>query len=96
MGGLKKELGPMSSRRTRGFRATEGSTESSALLFGIEAVLRPKAAKKSGKWYREVEAADFFMARLHRGEVEKNWLRHVAQDAKSGDKGRGRGGGQPY
>ena len=41
---------------------TEGSTDSSPLLFGVDTVLRPRAAKKSGKWYRGVvDAADRFM-----------------------------------
>ena len=34
------------------FQVTEGSTESSSLLFGVERVLWPRPAKKSGKWYR--------------------------------------------
>ena len=38
----------------RVFQATEGSTDSSPLLFGEETVLCPWAAKKSGKWYRGV------------------------------------------
>ena len=46
----------------RVFQATEGSTDSSPLLFGVDTVLRPRAAKKSGKWYRGVvDAADRFM-----------------------------------
>ena len=40
-----------------------------------------------------VEAADCFMARQHRGEAERSWIRHVAQDAKNGGKGGGGGGG---
>ena len=36
----------------RVFRATEGSTESVPLVFGVETVLWPPAAKKDGKWYR--------------------------------------------
>ena len=61
-------------------------------------MLRPRAAKKSGKLYRGlVEAADCFMARWHRDEVQRSRLRHAAEDAKNGDKGRaGGGGGQPY
>ena len=48
----------------RVFRATEGSTESVPLVFGIETVLWPTAAKKGGKWYRGVvEAAECFMTR---------------------------------
>ena len=43
----------------RVFRATEGSTESVPLVFGVETVLWPTAAKKGGKWYRGVvEAAE--------------------------------------
>ena len=34
------------------------------------------------------------MARWHRGEAQKSRLRHAAEDAKNGDKGRGEG--QPY
>ena len=69
------------------FKATQGSTESSPLLFGVETVLWPRAAKKSGKWYRGVvEAADGFMTRWQRLEAEKSWIRHAAEDAKSGDK----------
>ena len=58
------------------------------MLFAAEAVLWPRAAKKSGKWYRGVvDAADCFIVRWHRGGAERSWLRHGAQDAKSGDKG---------
>ena len=59
-------------------------------------MLWPRATKKSGKWYLGfVDAANRFVARWHRGEAEKSWLRHAAEDAKSGDKGkpRRRGGG---
>ena len=79
----------------RVFQATEGSTDSSPLLFGVEAVLWPRAAK-SGKWYRGVvDAADRFMTRWHKGEAEKSWRRHAAENAKNGDKGKtwGRGEG---
>ena len=49
----------------RVFQATEGSTDSSPVLFGVETVLWPKAAKKSGTWYLGiVDAADRFMAVL--------------------------------
>ena len=62
------------------FRATEGSqvrvdacsgfkrrpTESVPLVFGVETVLWPTAAKMGGKWYRRVvEAAECFMTRWH-------------------------------
>ena len=36
------------------FRATEGSTESVPLVFGVETVLLTTAAMKGGKWYRGV------------------------------------------
>ena len=72
------------------FRATEGSTKSVPLVFGVETVLWPTAAKKGGKWYRGVvEAAECFMTRWHRDEAESSWLRHATEDAKSDDKGRG-------
>ena len=57
----------------RVFEATEGSTDSSPLLFGVETVLWPRAAKKGGSWHRGVvDAADRFMTIWHRGEVEKS------------------------
>ena len=46
------------------FRATEGSTESVPLVFGVETVQWPTAAKKGGKWCRGVvEAVECFMTR---------------------------------
>ena len=73
----------------RVFRATEGSTESVPLVFGVETVLWSTAAKKGGEWYRGVvEAAECFMTRWHRDEAESSWLRHTTVDAKSDDKGR--------
>ena len=54
-------------------QANEGSTDSSPLLFGVETVIWPRAAKKSGKWYRGVvDAADRFMTRWQKGEAEKS------------------------
>ena len=41
----------------RVFRATEGSTESSPLVFGVDTVLWPTAAKNGEKWYRRVVVA---------------------------------------
>ena len=85
----------------RVFEATEGSTNSSPLLFEVETVLWPRAAKNSGNWHRGiVDAADGFMTRWHRGEAEKSWQRLTAEDAKSSSNqgkpgGRGRGE-QPY
>ena len=59
------------------------------MVFGVETVLWPTAAKKGGKWYRGVvEAAECFMTRWHRDEAESSWLRHTTEDAKSDDKGR--------
>ena len=79
------------------FRGTEVSAERFILVFGVETVLCPTAAK-SGKWYGGVvEAAECFMARWPRDEAENSWLRHAAEDANIDDTGRGeRGGGQPY
>ena len=73
----------------RVFRATDGSTEGVPLVFGVENVLWPTAAKKGGKWYRRVvEAVECFITRWHRDEVEGSWLRHATQDAKRDDKRR--------
>ena len=79
------------------FRATDGSTESVLLVFGVETVLWPTAAKKGGRWYRGVvEAAECFMTRWRecfmtrwQDEAESTRLRHTTEDAKSDDKGRG-------
>ena len=80
----------------RVFQATEGSTDSSPLLFVVKTVLWPRAAEKSGKWcLGVVEAADRLMKRWHKGEAEKSWLRHAAEDAKTGDK-RKPEGREPY
>ena len=82
----------------RVFRATEKSTKSVHLVFGVETVLWPTAAKKGGKWYqRVVEAAGCFTTRWHRDEAESSWLRHTTQDAKSDHKGMGgEKGREPY
>ena len=81
----------------RVFRAIKGSTESVPLVFGVETMLWPTAAKKGGRWYRGVvEAAKCFMTRWHRDEAESSYRRHAKGDAKSDDKGRGVGEGQPY
>ena len=61
------------------------------MVFGVETVLSPTAAKEGGQGYRGVvEAAECFM-RWHRGEAESSWLRHAAEDAKSDDKENGGG-----
>ena len=36
----------------RVFRADEGSTERVPLMFGVEPVIWPMAAKKGGNWFR--------------------------------------------
>lgn len=55
------------------FGATEGSTQSSPLLFGVGrccGVLWPTVAKNSGKWYQGVaEAMDCLMARWRNNEA---------------------------
>ena len=64
------------------------------MVFGVETVIWPTAAKKGGKWYRGVvEAAECFMTRWHRDETESSWLRHATED-KSDDKGRRARGGR--
>ena len=76
-----------------------GSTEYLLLVFGLETMLWPTAAKKGGKWYRGVvKAAECFMTRSHRDEADSSWPRHATEDAKSDHKGRarGQGEGQPY
>ena len=71
-------------------RATEGSTENSPVVFGVETVLWHTAAKKGGRWYRGVvESVECFMAGWHRDEAECSWLRHAAEDTKSNDKEKG-------
>ena len=56
--------------------------DSSPLLLGVEAVLRRVG---SGSWGM-VDAAGRFITRWHRGDAEKSWLRHAAEDAKTSDK----------
>ena len=59
-------------------RATDGSMESSRLLFGEHTMYSPTAAKTVGKWYREVvEAAPCFMARWHGDEAGRSELDDV-------------------
>ena len=73
------------------FQATEGSTESSPLLFGVETVFWPSAANKGGKWYPGVfGAVECFMARWHRDEAQRSRVRQAAEDARNGDTGGGR------
>ena len=75
----------------REFRATEGSTEYSPLVFRVEAALWSTAAKKAGKWYRGfLEAAERFMARWHEDEAQLSRQRRAF--AVGGAQGNGGGG----
>ena len=54
------------------FRATDGSTEDSPSIFGIETVLWPTAAKQWGKWYNGVVVgAERLMVEWHQHEAKK-------------------------
>ena len=64
------------------------------MLLGVETVLWPRVAKRSGKWHTGVfQAADCFMARWHRDEALRSRLCQGAEDIRNGDRG-GRGGGR--
>ena len=92
----QKITGPNVERATSGsFKPPKGPRKAPlSLLFGVETVFWPRAAKKSEKWYRGiVKAAECFMARCHTDEAQRSRRRHAAEDAKSGDKGREREGG---
>ena len=82
----------------RVLEATEGSTDNSPLLLGVDTVLWPRAAKKNGNWHRGIVGeADRFMTRWHRGEAEKSWQRLTEEEARrSSTQGApgGRGGGK--
>ena len=53
------------------------------MVFGVETVLWPTAAKKGGKCYRgDVEAAECFMTRWHRDKAKSSWLRHATEDPR--------------
>ena len=43
---------------------------------------------------RRHDAEGRFMKRVHRGEAEKSWVRHAAEDSNSREKGKP-GGGAP-
>ena len=89
----QEDVGPSLVDDVAVFRAKEGSTDTSPLLFGVQSVRWPTAAKQAGKWYRGmVKAADSFMARWHRAKMEKSWLRHANEGTNK--KGEGGGGGQ--
>ena len=69
-GGQEKNWAQCLADDLRVFQATEGSTGSPPLLFGIETVLWPRAAQKNGKWYRGVaEAANCFIARWYKDKA---------------------------
>lgn len=86
-------LGPVSSRRPQGVWSHRGN-HTIPLVFGVETVLWPTAAKKGGKWYRRVvEAAECFMARYHTDEVESTWFRHAAEMPRAMTKRNGGDGG---
>ena len=46
------------------------------------------AKNRRGRCRGVFDPAARFMARWHRGEAKKSWLRHAAEDAKSSDKGK--------
>ena len=65
------------------------------MLVGAETVLWPRAAKKSGNWYRGVvDATDRFTRTCHRGETGRSWLLHEGVDATSSSEGELKGGGR--
>ena len=64
------------------------------MLFGVETVLWPRAAKKSGNWHRGiVDAADRLMTRWHRGEWKELVTPHSKRASRAGIKGNRRDGG---
>ncbi|MEP3868643.1 MAG: hypothetical protein ABJM32_09625, partial [Parasphingorhabdus sp.] len=75
----------------RVFKATEGSTEDSPLVFGVGTALWPTAAKQTGKWYRGIlEAAEQFMGRWHEAEAKLSRQRRAsAAGSVRGNGGRG-------
>ena len=76
----------------KAYDATEGSTEHSKLVFGLEAKTRTVAAKKAGTWNREVlEAAERFMAKCH--EIEGTLSRNRHASATGGPQGNRKVGG---
>ena len=76
----------------KAYDATEGSTEHSKLVFGLETKTRTVAAKKAGTWNREVlEAAERFMAKCH--EIEGTLSRNRHASATGGPQGNRKVGG---
>ena len=73
----------------REFRPTEGSTENSPVMLGVETALWSTATKKAGKWYRGVlEVAERFMVRWHEDEAQLSGKRREsAVGAAQGNNG---------
>ena len=78
---------------TKVFRATEGSTVLTPLVFGVETAVWTVAAKKAGKWYRGfLEAGEQFTVKWQTGEAELSRQRHAF--LMGGTLGSGKGGEQ--
>ena len=76
----------------KAYDATEGSTEHSKLVFGVEDEVWTVAAKKAGKCYRGVlEAAERFMAKWN--EIEATLSRNRHASATGVPQGNRKGGG---
>ena len=77
--------------KLREFRATEGATEHSPLVFGVVTALWSTAEKNAEKWYRGVlEAAERFMVKWHEDEAQLNRQRRESTvGGAEGDRGRG-------
>lgn len=82
----RKELGSTSGRRPQGVSSHRGIHVK--LPFAVRSRGSVTAGwlhtRKSGSGQGVVEVAELFHC-----ETERGWLRHAAQDAKSGDEGRG-------
>ena len=72
------------------FRATEGSTEHSPFVFGLETAVWTLATKKAGKGYRGVlEAAERLMVSWHNDGADPSRQRHAS--VVGGAQGNGKG-----
>ena len=98
-------MDPMPGRRHCGIKSQRGVGGNLPFVVRCrDGAYGPTAGVQAGKWYRGiVKEASGFMARWHRAEVGKSWLRHENEDAKkTGEKEKGGGGrrrgrgGQPY
>ena len=75
------------------FKATEGLSEHSMLVFGVETAMWATTAKKAGEWQRGVlEAAERFMVKWHENEATLSRKRHAS--VLGGVQGNGAGAGQ--